>query len=64
MHGELPLFEAYRVKHLAQKGSDRITNAVALCRNCHQCSHRAREQTPAVTADARLKLLDRTEANP
>ncbi|WP_409996282.1 HNH endonuclease [Pseudomonas sp. DR208] len=40
MRGELPLFEAHQADLLAQKGSDRITNAVALCPNCHQRCHR------------------------
>ncbi|MGY2175685.1 HNH endonuclease [Pseudomonas azotoformans] len=35
----LPFLEVHHVKHLAQKGSDRITNAVALCPNCHQRCH-------------------------
>lgn len=44
MRGELPLFEVYRVKHLAQKGSDRITNAVAWCPNRRQRCHRSSDR--------------------
>ncbi len=44
MHDELPLFEAHHIKHLAQKGSDRITNAVALCPNCDQRCHRSSDR--------------------
>ncbi|MFB3305871.1 HNH endonuclease [Pseudomonas sp. AMR01] len=36
-----PFLEVHHVKHLAQKGSDRTTNAVALCPNCHQRCHRS-----------------------
>lgn len=36
--------EVHHVKHLAQKGSDRITNAVALCPNCHQRCHRSSDR--------------------
>lgn len=57
-----PFLEVHHVKHLAQKGSDRTSNAVALCPNCHQ--RLIREQTLAVTADVLQKILDRTEANP
>lgn len=35
----LPFLEVHHVKHLAQKGSDSITNAVALCPNCHRRCH-------------------------
>ncbi|MGY2275730.1 MULTISPECIES: HNH endonuclease [Pseudomonas] len=40
MPAELPRLEAHQAHRLAQKGSDRITNAVALCPNCHQRSDR------------------------
>lgn len=39
-----PFLEVHHVKHLAQKGSDRITNAVALCPNCHQRCHRSSDR--------------------
>ncbi|WP_267911026.1 HNH endonuclease [Pseudomonas haemolytica] len=41
---KLPSFEVHHVRHLAQKGSDRITNAVALCPNCHQRCHRSSDR--------------------
>jgi len=40
----LPFLEVHHVKHLAQDGSDRISNAVALCPNCHQRCHRSRDR--------------------
>lgn len=40
----LPFLEVHHVKHLAQKGSDRISNAVALCPNCHQRCHRSSDR--------------------
>ncbi|MBK5439229.1 HNH endonuclease [Pseudomonas sp. TH32] len=39
-----PFLEVHHVRHLAQKGSDRITNAVALCPNCHQRCHRSSDR--------------------
>ncbi len=39
-----PFLEVHHVKHLAQKGSDRIANAVALCPNCHQRCHRSSDR--------------------
>ncbi|MDQ0702264.1 5-methylcytosine-specific restriction protein A [Pseudomonas sp. W3I7] len=39
-----PFLEVHHVKHLAQKGSDRTTNAVALCPNCHQRCHRSSDR--------------------
>lgn len=39
-----PFLEVHHVKHLAQKGSDRLTNAVALCPNCHQRCHRSSDR--------------------
>jgi len=40
----LPFLEVHHVKHLAQDGSDRISNAVALCPNCHQRCHRSNDR--------------------
>jgi len=40
----LPFLEVHHVKHLARKGSDRITNAVALCPNCHQRCHQSSDR--------------------
>lgn len=39
-----PFLEVHHVKHLAQKGSDRTTNAVALCPNCHERCHRSSDR--------------------
>jgi len=39
-----PFLEVHHVRHLAQKGSDRTTNAVALCPNCHQRCHRSSDR--------------------
>ena len=37
---DLPFLEVHHVKPLAEKGSDRTSNAVALCPNCHRrCDH-------------------------
>jgi len=35
----LPFLEVHHVKTLADRGSDRTTNAVALCPNCHRRFH-------------------------
>jgi 5-methylcytosine-specific restriction protein A len=35
----LPYLEVHHVRPLAEKGSDQITNAVALCPNCHRRCH-------------------------
>ena len=40
----LPYLEVHHVIPLAKKGSDRITNAVALCPNCHQRCHHASDK--------------------
>lgn len=40
----LPFLEVHIVKHLVQKGSDRIINTVALCPNCHQRCHRSSDR--------------------
>ncbi|WP_397454780.1 HNH endonuclease [Pseudomonas lurida] len=50
MRGEWPLFEAHHLKRLAQKGSDRITNAVALCPNCNQRCHRSSDRNAFIAA--------------
>ena len=55
-----PFLEVHHVKHLAQEGSDRPSNAVALCPNCHRrCHHSSdREEFTALlyTKVTRLKL--------
>lgn len=40
----LPYLEVHHVKHLAQKGSDRTSNAVALCPNCHRRCHHSSDR--------------------
>ncbi|UZE16702.1 HNH endonuclease [Pseudomonas sp. B21-054] len=40
----LPFLEVHHVKHLALNGSDSITNAVALCPNCHRRCHLASDR--------------------
>lgn len=40
----LPFLEVHHVKHLAQKGSDRTSNAVALCPNCHRRCHHSSDR--------------------
>ncbi|MGH8030771.1 MAG: HNH endonuclease [Luteimonas sp.] len=37
--GGLPFLEVHHVRHLAEQGSDRTSNAVALCPNCHRRCH-------------------------
>ena len=39
-----PFLEVHHVKYLAFRGSDLITNAVALCPNCHRKIHYSREE--------------------
>ncbi len=34
-----PFLEVHHVKHMSQEGSDRPSNVVALCPNCHQRCH-------------------------
>ena len=36
--------EVHHVKSLADKGSDRIENAVAICPNCHRAFHHSRDK--------------------
>jgi len=38
-----PYLEVHHVKHLANKGSDRTSNAVALCPNCHRRCHHSND---------------------
>jgi len=42
-HGR-PFLEVHHVRHLAQEGSDRPSNAVALCPNCHRRCHHASDR--------------------
>lgn len=40
----MPFLEVHHVKHLANKGSDRPSNAVALCPNCHRRCHHSSDK--------------------
>jgi predicted HNH restriction endonuclease len=39
----IPFLEVHHVKPLAKHGSDRITNAVSVCPNCHRSLHQAKD---------------------
>ena len=39
MRIDLPFLDAHRANHLAEKGSDCTSNAVAMCPNYHQRCH-------------------------
>ena len=41
----IPFLEVHHVRSLADGGSDKITNAVALCPNCHRRAHLSRDRT-------------------
>ncbi|RON47563.1 HNH endonuclease [Pseudomonas frederiksbergensis] len=51
----LPYLEVHHVKPLAEKGSDQITNAVALCPNCHRRCHYSND-SQEFTASLYLKV--------
>lgn len=40
---DLPFLEVHHVRPLAEKGSDQISNAVALCPNCHRRCHHSND---------------------
>ncbi|MGE8067827.1 HNH endonuclease [Pseudomonas sp. NPDC089569] len=50
-----PFLEVHHVKHLAQEGSDRPSNAVALCPNCHRRCHHSSDRE-AFTASLYTKV--------
>ena len=53
-----PFLEVHHVKHLAQEGSDRTSNAVALCPNCHRrCHHSSDKDEFTVSLYTRVKRL-------
>ncbi|VVO94750.1 hypothetical protein PS900_02521 [Pseudomonas fluorescens] len=54
-----PFLEVHHVKHLAQEGSDRPSNAVALCPNCHRrCHHSSdREEFTALLYEKVERLI-------
>jgi 5-methylcytosine-specific restriction protein A len=55
-----PFLEVHHVKHLAQLGSDRPSNAVALCPNCHRRCHHSSDRD-AFTASL-YKKVERLKA--
>ena len=55
-----PFLEVHHVKHLAQEGSDRTSNAVALCPNCHRrCHHSSDREAFTLELYTRVKRLER-----
>ena len=38
-HDDMPYLEVHHIRRLSDKGSDTITNIVALCPNCHRELH-------------------------
>ncbi|KAB0487193.1 5-methylcytosine-specific restriction enzyme A [Pseudomonas reinekei] len=53
-----PFLEVHHVKHLAQEGSDRPSNAVALCPNCHRrCHHSSDRDEFTALLYAKVKRL-------
>ncbi|MFJ5296838.1 HNH endonuclease [Pseudomonas sp. NPDC088368] len=57
---ETPFLEVHHVKHLAHQGSDRPSNAVALCPNCHRrCHHSSDKQAFTDALYDRVKRLVR-----
>ncbi|WP_433736776.1 HNH endonuclease [Pseudomonas putida] len=55
-----PFLEVHHVKHLAQDGSDRPSNAVALCPNCHRrCHHSSDREAFTTSLYLKVKRLER-----
>ncbi|MFW0758389.1 HNH endonuclease [Pseudomonas sp. H11T01] len=55
-----PFLEVHHVKHLAQEGSDRPSNAVALCPNCHRrCHHSSDKDDFTLSLYTKVKRLKR-----
>jgi 5-methylcytosine-specific restriction protein A len=53
-----PFLEVHHVKHLSQEGSDRPSNAVALCPNCHRrCHHSSDREAFTASLYTRVKRL-------
>jgi len=53
-----PFLEVHHVKHLAQEGSDRPSNAVALCPNCHRrCHHSSDREEFTASLYTKVKRL-------
>ncbi|WBA80112.1 HNH endonuclease signature motif containing protein [Endozoicomonas sp. GU-1] len=45
-----PFLEVHHLRHLADGGSDRVTNAIALCPNCHREFHYGQSITTKLVA--------------
>ena len=45
---DLPFLEVHHVRQLADSGSDHVTNAVALCPNCHRLLHYGKHRKEAL----------------
>jgi len=43
-----PFLEVHHMKNLADEGSDTITNAIAICPNCHRLLHYGEDKTKSV----------------
>jgi len=58
----VPFLEVHHVKHLADQGSDRISNAVALCPNCHRrCHHSSDRETFTASLYEKVPRLTRED---
>lgn len=57
-----PYLEVHHVKHLAKKGSDRTSNAVALCPNCHRRCHHSNDSQDFT--ESLYEKLDRLKREP
>ncbi|MHC8387900.1 HNH endonuclease [Pseudomonas sp. MDT2-39-1] len=57
-----PFLEVHHVKHLSERGSDRPSNAVALCPNCHRrCHHSSDRNEFILTLYGKVKRLKRED---
>jgi predicted HNH restriction endonuclease len=53
-----PFLEVHHVRPLADEGSDKIENAVAICPNCHRAFHHSREKESLILSlFSRIKRL-------
>ncbi|MNF86966.1 HNH endonuclease [compost metagenome] len=56
----LHFLEVHHVKHLANDGTDEVTNAVALCPNCHRrCHHSSDKEAFTLSLYTKVKRLER-----
>lgn len=54
-HNDVPFLEVHHVKTLADGGTDRVTNAIAICPNCHREFHHGK-QGSKLTSDIYLQV--------